>query len=503
MTHFSAILLLFVCLFSTPQLFAQTATNNNWETYEDKEGNFSIDFPAEPERETSEEDNEDLGKMTIIEWSATNQETENENIYYNLTCKISKNGTIFSEPELAAASIDGIIKGLKKKKNIELSNQTEFTYNNYPALEYTIYYKDDKIYGINRVCFVENKIVIMMAFAEKKTIKSAQRFFESLTILNPKETTQQPTCEDRYFLAFPAEPESNRQQVDSEMGLLNVCLKTLDQTDNTTFKAVYIAAYTDYPIIQAPLTGKDLDDFYTKAIAGAAENVNGNVLIQRDCTIEKMLGKEFIIEVSSKGLYFKYRMLRVKNSSYMYGMGVDAKKELNNPKVTDFLASFKLLDAAKNRKTEQTICEDAYTLAFPGTPKDMQMNVPSAVGELKMCMKMVEQSNTTAYAGYYTDYPESYKNLSEEETENVYISSINGIVGKLEGEIVTQTDCTIEGYKAKEFIAKAQEGKMWVKYKLVLVDNRMYMYGQFAEAQTDFDTKESTTFFNSFKIVKK
>ena len=116
---------------------------------------------------------------------------------------------------------------------------------------------------------------------------------------------------------------------------------------------------------------------------------------------------------------------------------------------------------------------------------------------------MVEQSNTTAYAGYYVDYPKSYKNLSEEELNDVYEISINVVVGKLKAEIVTQTNCTIEGYKAKEFIAKAQEGKMWVKYKLVLVDNRMYMYGQFAEAQTDFDTKESTTFFNSFKIVKK
>ena len=505
MKHFSAILLLFVCLFSTPQLFAQTATtnNNNWETYEDEEGNFSIDFPAKPERETSEEDNEDLGKMTIIEWSATNQETENENIYYNLTCKISKNGTIFSEPEISTAFIEGMMKGFKKKKNIELISQKQLTQNNYPAVEYTVYYKDDKIYGTNRVCLVENKIVIMMAFAEKKTIKSAQQFFDSFTILNPEETAEQPTCEDRYFLAFPAEPESNRQQVDSEMGLLNVCLKTLDQTDNTTFKAAYVAIYTDYPIITASLTDKELDDFYTKAITGAAKNVDGTILIQRDCTIEKMPGKEFIVELNNKGLYFKYRMLRVKNSSYMYCVGVDTKKDLNNPKVTDFLASFKLLDAAKNRKTEETICEDAYTLAFPGTPKDMQMNIPSELGELKMCMKMVEQSNTTAYAGYYTDYPESYKNLSEEEKENVYSLGINGIVGKLEGEIVTQTNCTIEGYKAKEFIAKAQDGKMWIKYKLVLIDNRMYMYGQFAEAQTDFDTKESTTFFNSFKIVKK
>ncbi len=164
MKHFSAILLLFVCLFSTPQLFAQTATNN-WETYEDEEGNFSIDFPAEPERETSEEDNEDLGKMTIIEWSATNQETENENIYYNLTCKISKNGTIFSEPEISTAFIEGMMKGFKKKKNIELISQKQLTQNNYPAVEYTVYYKDDKIYGTNRVCLVENKIVIMMAFA--------------------------------------------------------------------------------------------------------------------------------------------------------------------------------------------------------------------------------------------------------------------------------------------------------------------------------------------------
>jgi hypothetical protein len=503
MKHFSAILLLFMCLFSTPQLFAQTATNNNWETYEDEEGNFSIDFPAEPERETSEEDNEDLGKMTIIDWSAFNEESPNEKIYYNLICKISTNGITFSEPELAASFIEGMMKGFKKEKKFELITQTELTYNNYPAIEYTVYYKDTKLYGITRVYLIENKIVMMSTFAEKKTIKSAQRFFDSFAILNPEDTAEQPTCEDRYFLAFPSEPESNMQQVDSEMGLLNVCLKTLDQTDNSSFKAVYVAAYTDYPIIQASLIGKDLDDFYTEAIAGAAENANGTVLIQRDCTIEKMPGKEFIIEVSSKGFYFKYRMLRVKNSSYMYGMGVDAKKDLNNPKVTDFLASFKLLDAAKNRKTEETICEDAYTLAFPGTPKNMQMNVPSAVGDLKMCMKMVELSKTTAYAGYYIDYPESYKNLSEEELENVYVGGINGIVGKLEGEIVTQTNCTIEGYKAKEFIAKAQEGKMWVKYKLVLVDNRMYMYGQFAEAQTDFDTKESTTFFNSFKIVKK
>lgn len=503
MKHFSAILLLFVCLFSTPQLFAQTAANNNWETYEDEEGNFSIDFPAEPERETSEEDNEDLGKMTIIEWSATNQETENQNVYYNLTCKISNQDIIFSSPELSDAFVEGMMKELKKNKNIELISQKQLTYNNYPALEYSAYYKDDKIYGITRVCLVENKIVIMSAFAENKTIKSAQRFFDSFTILNPEDTAEQPTCEDRYFIAFPSEPETQMQQRDSDVGLMNICVKTLEQTNNPTFKAAYVAIYTDYPIITAPLTGKDLDDLYTRAIAETAKSMDGTVLIQRDCTIEKMPGKEFVMEISSAGLYFKYRMLRFKNSSYMYGVGVDTKKDLNNPKVTDFLASFKLLDAAKNRKTEETICEDAYTLAFPGTPKDMQMNIPSAVGELKMCMKMVEQSNTTAYAGYYVDYPESYKNLSEEETENVYISSINGIVGKLEAEIVTQTDCTIEGYKAKEFIAKVQDGKMWVKYKLVLVDNRIYMYGQFAEAQTDFDAKESTTFFNSFKIVKK
>lgn len=121
MKHFSAILLLFVCLFSTPQLFAQTATSNNWETYEDEEGNFSIDFPTEPERETSEEDNEDLGKMTIIEWSATNQETEN--VRYSITCKISDENIIFSSPELTDAFIEGIMKGLKKDKNIELTRR--------------------------------------------------------------------------------------------------------------------------------------------------------------------------------------------------------------------------------------------------------------------------------------------------------------------------------------------------------------------------------------------
>ena len=165
------------------------------------------------------------------------------------------------------------------------------------------------------------------------------------------------------------------------------------------------------------------------------------------------------------------------------------------------MLSFKLLDEVKNRKVETPACPNTYTLVFPGTPKDMQMDVATAAGKLNLCMKIFEVSDAVAYAGYYTEYPESYSQLTEEEKETLYASSLKGLVGKVKGEIVSQTDCTMDGYKGKELIAKAQEGKVWLKYKIVLVGSRMYMCGQFAEAKTDFNQEKSTTFFNSFKIV--
>jgi hypothetical protein len=84
--------------------------------------------------------------MTIIEWSATNQETEN--IYYSITCKISNEDIIFSSPELTDAFVEGMMKGLKREKNIELISQKKFTYNNYPAIEYSTYYIKKKKYTL-------------------------------------------------------------------------------------------------------------------------------------------------------------------------------------------------------------------------------------------------------------------------------------------------------------------------------------------------------------------
>lgn len=491
-------LLLFVCLFSTPQLFAQTL---NWETYQDEDAGFVIAFPTEPEHEIKTEKDDFLGDVTESEWSAVEENDKVGTIHYNLTCKIASAETKFSDPDMAPEIMQAILASFKKNENLTLIDNKEASYGDYPGASYSLYYKDEKMYSVLRVYLIENKMFIMSVLAEKSPSKSATRFFDSFEISDVTAATPtENTCEERYTIAFPSEPESETQMIDSDAGKLQMCLKTLETLDG---KIVYVSIYTQYPFFYTSLSEKDRENAYQKGIERVAKQLNGTVIIQRDFVIEKTPAKEFIVEVDDKSLFLKYRMVLIQNSMYMYGVGVADKKELNSKKVSDFMLSFKLLDELKNRKVVTPTCQNTYTLAFPGTPKEMQMDVATAAGKLNLCMKIFEVSDATAYAGYYTDYPESYNQLTQEEKETVYISSLKGLVSQVKGEIVSQTDCTIDGYKGKELIAKAKEGKMWIKYQIVLVGSRLYMCGQFAEAKTDFDKKESTTFFNSFKIVQK
>ena len=489
-------LLLFVCLFSTPQLFAQTL---NWETYQDEDAGFAIAFPTEPEHEIKTEKEDYLGDVTESEWSATEENDKVGTIHYNLTCKIASAETVFSAPDVAPDIIDGMLASFKKNENLTLIDNEKAAYGNYPGASYSLYYKDLKVYGIFRVYLIENKMLIMSVLAEKKPSKSATRFFDSFEISDATATPTENTCEERYTIAFPSEPESEMQMIDSEIGKLQMCLKTLNSSDD---KIAYLSIYTQYPFSYTSLSEKDRENAYQKGIERVGKQLNGTVTMQRDCVIEKTPAKEFIVDTDDKSLFLKYRMVLIQNSMYMYGVVVGDKKDLNSKKVSTFMLSFKLLDELKNRKVEKPTCQNTYTLAFPGTPKDMQMDVATAAGKLNLCMKIFEVSDATAYAGYYTDYPESYSQLTQEEKETVYISSLKGLVSQVKGEIVSQTDCTMDVYKGKELIAKAQEGKMWIKYQIVLVGSRMYMCGQFAEAKTDFDKKESTTFFNSFKVLQ-
>ena len=495
MKHFFSFLLLLVCLFSTTQLLAQTL---NWETYQDEEGGFTIAFPTEPERETKTQKEDYLGDVTEIEWSATEENDKIGIIHYNLTCKIASAEAIFSNPDIAPDIFEGMVASFKKNKNLNVIDNEDAPYGNYPGASYSVFYKDLKVYGIFRVYLIENKMIIMSALAEKKPSKSATRFFDSFEISDATATPTENTCEERYTIAFPSEPETSTETLDSEVGELQMCMKTFEATDD---KIAYVAAYIQYPFSYASLSEKDREDTYQKGIDRAVKNIDGTLMIQRDCVIEQTPAKEFVVDANDKSLFIKYRMVLIQNSLYMYGVGVGSKKDLNSKKVSDFMLSFKLLDEVKNRKVETPACPNTYTLVFPGTPKDMQMDVATAAGKLNLCMKIFEVSDAVAYAGYYTEYPESYSQLTEEEKETVYASSLKGLVGKVKGEIVSQTDCTMDGYKGKELIAKAQEGKVWLKYKIVLVGSRMYMCGQFAEAKTDFNQEKSTTFFNSFKIV--
>jgi hypothetical protein len=110
---------------------------------------------------------------------------------------------------------------------------------------------------------------------------------------------------------------------------------------------------------------------------------------------------------------------------------------------------------------------DRFTVAMPGTPVKTVQQVPSAVGQIKFTILVVEKSDTDAFAVGYSDYPAG--------TQFDLNNAARGAAIFIHGHETDLHHVTYRSRPALDFrVIKAAGAQATAFMRTVLVDNRTY-----------------------------
>ena len=150
------------------------------------------------------------------------------------------------------------------------------------------------------------------------------------------------STEHGYRILFPDEPVTQRQEIDSEIGKLQMNYVMLQDSSLDADNLVYMVDHTVYPEDKMHSSNEEQTSvFFERAVKNAVINVNGKLLSEVDIWLGRFPGKEITIKGRKPKEYIKMRVYIVNNSAYI--LQVTAKKaKKNNPSMDRFLNSFKL-----------------------------------------------------------------------------------------------------------------------------------------------------------------
>lgn len=138
-----------------------------------------------------------------------------------------------------------------------------------------------------------------------------------------------------------------------------------------------------------------------------------------------------------------------------------------------------------------------FTINFKEKPTEQEQDVPTAKGDVKMYLFILEEDRTKAYMVAYCDYTDEM--LQGATHEEILQNSKEGVVGKFEAKVTDEKVGKFQGNDAVDFTASGP--KYHTAYKLILAGNRLFQVSILQEgspvSQADIDT-----FIGSFKITE-
>lgn len=146
--------------------------------------------------------------------------------------------------------------------------------------------------------------------------------------------------------------------------------------------------------------------------------------------------------------------------------------------------------------------ELSFIVDFPGKPKKVEQNVPTAFGDLLMTMFNVSDSSTKnfQYGIAHTEYPKSYIKSDDKFVDNLLESAVSGAVSNVNGELIFKRNIVLNGYKGKYIKVKIPViGFLYMK--AMLVEQMMYIV-QVGCTYPNEDNKDIDKFVNSFNLIK-
>jgi len=151
---------------------------------------------------------------------------------------------------------------------------------------------------------------------------------------------------------------------------------------------------------------------------------------------------------------------------------------------------------------EFTSSEGRFSVTFPNgeaAPQEQVVPVPTEIGNIDMHMFLVD-AGTEAYMAAYADYPAEL--VAGGDPQTMLDMGRDGAISNVNGELLKENDFKLQGYPAKEFYARGEQGgqDVYMRANIIMADERLYqvLYLTFDEAE--LDSQAADDYVASFRI---
>jgi hypothetical protein len=149
----------------------------------------------------------------------------------------------------------------------------------------------------------------------------------------------------------------------------------------------------------------------------------------------------------------------------------------------------------------------SFKAEYPGKPAEKVKVLNTAEGDLNLNLieyvtQKTETESPIAFIASYIEYPiEATNSDDKEKLKQFYRKMVDGVVAKVSGKLMKETIITLEGFEGVEARIEMKDGAEFVKLRVYLIHNKMYMVETVTETKNETN-KSINRFINSFRIIK-
>ena len=314
----------------------------DWKEYVYHSYDFKIDFFQKPDFIADSSVFNDSPLVTYF-WELNVDDPLHDNIYYSVSHVAYPSEFIHSDSlfHLVDGFISSTQNSLIEDENYTLLSSSLAENNGFPGKVFKWKNKSNNILLEFHVYLVENKLFELSVVSQegKNHNQFLDKYFDSFEIINIQKgnyTLPDNASERTILVMFPEVPIEQTKTVDSEYGKLSLDIQILEPTvkeDNM----IYIAMETKYPSgVVEPGDSIALNNFYEKAVDGALNSVNGDLVSIDDVYYRDIPGKEYRCYLSEGEALMVYRYFFIDDNFYSIGVITLPEKDKNKGMIKFF-----------------------------------------------------------------------------------------------------------------------------------------------------------------------
>jgi hypothetical protein len=159
-------------------------------------------------------------------------------------------------------------------------------------------------------------------------------------------------------------------------------------------------------------------------------------------------------------------------------------------------------DANEGEAEEFASSEGRFSVTFPNgeaAPQEQVVPVPTEIGNIDMHMFLVD-AGTEAYMAAYADYPAEL--VAEGDPQTMLDMGRDGAISNVNGELLKENDFKLQGYPAKEFYARGEQGgqDVYMRANIIMADERLYQVLYLTFDEGELDSQAADDYVASFRI---